>query len=127
MSLNSPTKPVDLEERVAGDSWDVVAVINGDATVAGVVVFMTIKRSENLPDPGYAQRRSDQSGVVVGVFNGTSTTVTFSFTRTETDAMREAAGESVWYDIAVFSSGGRKTTTQRGRIPIALDITQTVP
>jgi hypothetical protein len=127
--MTSPTKPIDLDERVAGDSWDIEATINGDATAIGVVAFCTIKRYENLPDPGYAQRRSDQGGVTVGTYNPTTgtTLITFSFTRVETAAMRDAAGGTVWYDVAICSSSEHKTTTQRGEIPVVLDVTQTVP
>lgn len=133
MATTSPTVRKDLEPRVAGDTWDpkfTFGVGGADLDAPGTVVFMTIKATEDPSeaDPGYAQRRSDESGVTLEYDVGDDQwSATFTFTAAETEAMRERAGTHVFYDVAVCASSSRKTTTHRGRIPVLIDITQEPP
>ena len=125
--MPSPTEEIDLEPRMAGDSWDIDITITGDFTVPGYIVFCTIKREKGLPDPGYAQRWSTEGGVEVLEASATRGRFRFKFTAEETVATREAADGEIFYDAGVNSTGTRKTTTQWGRIPVLHDITERQP
>lgn len=105
-------------------------ISNVEATDPIAKAWLTIKRTQNQPDPGPLQKivttSATPSGQVVqdgSVSNGDGkASLYFALTGTETAALGSLW--DYWYDIQVLTGSGKRYTPEKGRVRFDLDVTK---